>query len=338
MIRSIASLSIDLDNKWAYLRAAGRHDWDRRPGYLPLVIDRIVETLGELDLPLTVFTVGRDLEKESDCEAIRSFDRLRAWEPANHSLNHLPWMHTLDSAEIADEIEITGERIEAITNRRPLGFRGPGFSCPNEVLRVLARNNYVYDASAFPTSIAPIARAAFLLKTDLKGEQRAQAKRLYGGFSSMLQPNRPFERRVDDARLWEIPVTVMPFVRTPIHFSYFTYLASFSTLVAKSYFRAALQLCRASGTAPSLLLHPPDFLGREDDTDMAYFPAMNMPREEKLSIVRWALRKLAESFDVRCMIDQLRMIDPAVDPDAAFRVNPPVVNHPPIVSIASHLR
>lgn len=329
---------MDLDNKWAYLRAAGHNDWDERPGYLPQVIDRIVETLGEFDLPLTVFTVGRDLVEESDCEAITSFARLPAWEPANHSLNHLPWMHTMEPAEIADEIEVTSDRIQVITNRRPLGFRGPGFSCPDEVLRVLARNNYVYDASIFPTSIAPIARAVFLLKTDLKGAEREKAKKLYGGFSSMRQPNRPFQRDIDDSQLWEVPVTVMPFVRTPIHFSYFTYLASFSTLLAKSYFSTALRLCRASGTAPSLLLHPPDFLGREDDSDMAYFPAMNMPRKRKLSIVRWALRKYSQAFDVRCMIDQLRMTDPAVDPDAAFRINPRIVNHLPIVSAAGQLR
>ncbi|MFK8115563.1 MAG: polysaccharide deacetylase family protein [Rubripirellula sp.] len=320
MAHAIASISLDLDNKWAYLRAAGRKDWEERPGYLPLVVDRIVDLLGECDLPLTVFTVGRDLAEDSDCQAICSFDRLKSWEPANHSLNHLPWMHTMDEHEIADEIEITGDRILEVTGRRPLGFRGPGFSCPDEVLRVLARNDYVYDASIFPTSIAPIARMVFLMKSGLKGAEREKAKKLYGGFSSLRQPNRPFERRIDGDSLWELPVTVMPLIRTPIHFSYFTYLASFSTLAAKAYFTQALWLCKVTGTAPSLLLHPPDFLGQEDDSDMAYFPAMNMSRESKLAIVRWALLKYAESFDVRCMIDQLRLIDPAVDPDAAFEV------------------
>jgi peptidoglycan-N-acetylglucosamine deacetylase len=318
MTRMIASLSMDLDNKWAYLRAAGRADWEDRPGYLPLVVDRIVDLLGECDLPLTVFTVGRDLAEDSDCEAVQSFSRLKSWEPANHSLNHLPWMHTMDEAEIADEIEITGARICEVTGRRPLGFRGPGFSCPDEVLRVLWRNKYIYDASIFPTSIAPIARMVFLLKSNLQGEQREKAKKLYGGFRSLRQPNRPFERKIDGHSLWEIPVTVMPLTRTPIHFSYFTYLASYSTLAAKAYFTQAILLCKLTGTPPSLLLHPPDFLGREDDSDMAYFPAMNMSREDKLSIVRWGLKKYAEAFDVRCMVEQLRMIDPAVDPAAAY--------------------
>jgi peptidoglycan/xylan/chitin deacetylase (PgdA/CDA1 family) len=300
---------MDLDNKWAYLRAAGRSDWNERPGYLPLVIERIVAMLGELGLPLTVFTVGRDLCEDADCDAIASFGQLKAWEPANHSLNHLPWMHTMQASEIADEIEVTHARIQAVTDRLPLGFRGPGFSCPDEVLRVLARNNYVYDASIFPTSIAPIARMVFLLRTNLQGVEREKAKKLYGGFDSLRKPNRPYQRWINDKRLWEVPVTVMPFLRTPIHFSYFTYLASFSTLAAKLYFSTALRLCRISGAPPSLLLHPPDFLGREDDSDMAYFPGMNMARQQKLAIVRWALAKFAETFHVCCMIDQVRALD-----------------------------
>ena len=80
MNRPIASLSLDLDNKWAYLRAAGRKDWMDRPGYLPMVIDRIVDVLNDLHLPLTVFIVGRDLVEPSDCDAIESFDRLSRWE------------------------------------------------------------------------------------------------------------------------------------------------------------------------------------------------------------------------------------------------------------------
>ena len=96
-------------------------------------------------------------------------------------------------------------------------------------------------------------------------------------------------------------MTTMPISRTPIHFSYLTFLAGFSTLAAKAYFRKAMALCQLTGTAPSLLLHPPDFMGREDDADMAYFPGMKMVRSEKLAIVRWALTSFAKNFDVKCM-------------------------------------
>jgi peptidoglycan-N-acetylglucosamine deacetylase len=303
-----ASLSIDLDNKWAYLRAAGRQDWADRPGYLEIVVPRILDILGELDLPLTVFLIGRDLVVDKDLAAIDPLSTLPAWEPANHSLNHLPWMHTMSGEEIEQEIMTTHDRITSVTGNRPKGFRGPGFSCPIEVLRILASNDYLYDASVFPTSIAPLARAWFLMKSDLRGAEREKAKKLYGGFSSLRQPNRPFVRPIDDKHLWEIPVTTMPLARTPIHFSYFTFLASISTLAAKTYFRTALALCKMTNTPPSLLLHPPDFLGHEDDSDMAYFPGMKLSRDKKLAITRWGLKQFADQFDVRLMVDQVESL------------------------------
>lgn len=311
--KPIASLSLDLDNQWAYLRAAGKSDWCHCASYLPLVTERITELLGEFDLPVTVFLVGRDLVEQEDVDAIASFHCLSRWEPANHSLNHLPWMHTMESAEIADEIKITEERILQTVGVRPFGFRGPGFSCPDEVLQILVDRGYLYDASIFPTSVAPLARMFFLMKTNLKGEQREKAKKLYGGFRSMLNPNAPYERQLDEQSLWEIPVSVMPFSRLPIHLSYLVYLASFSVRTAKAYFTTAMWLAKKTETPPSLLLHPPDFLGAEDDQDLQYLPGMNMPRESKLKFVRWVLNKYSQEFDVRCMIDQLRLLDPSVD-------------------------
>ncbi len=307
--RPPASLSVDFDNKWAYLRAAGRQDWESASSYLPMAAERMVELLGELDLPLSVFVVGRDLRRERDTEAIDSFKKLKSVEFANHSMNHLPWMHTMDREEIFAEIAATHQSIASSLGVQPRGFRGPGFSCPDEVLRVLAKLDYAYDASVFPTSVAPIARAVFLARTKLKGEQKEKAKQLYGGFAAMRNPNRPFRRTVAASQLWEIPVTVMPLTRTPIHFSYFLFLAGVSKLAAKTYLSNALRLCRWTGATPSLLLHPPDVLGCEDDPDMAYFPGMKMPRVEKLELVRWALQRYGQSFNVQTMIQQVQSLN-----------------------------
>lgn len=313
--RPPASLSIDLDNKWAYLRAAGLEDWETCSSYLPVAIERIVDLLGECDLPVTVFLVGRDLHCDSDITAIEQFGSLRSWEPANHSLNHLPWMHTMDSDEIRREINTTHQAIVSLTGRRPYGFRGPGFSCPEEVLNVLSELRYLYDASIFPTSMAPIARAVFLAKTQLKGEQREKAKKLYGGFASMRKPNRPYQRHEAGQSIWEIPVTVMPLIRTPIHFSYLNFVAQSSTTLAKSYFRTSLAICRRLNVTPSLLLHPPDFLGCEDDSDMAYLPGMKPTRSKKLEFMRWALKLYAAQFHVTTMIDQVVQLDPSTRAD-----------------------
>ena len=306
-----ASLSIDVDNRWAYLRAAGRSDWQSATSYLPMVLDRVVDVLGAAGVPLTAFLVGRDLVDDGDVRVIESLGRLPAWEAANHSLSHLPWMHTMSREEICEEIRVTHDRIVACFGRRPRGFRGPGFSCPPELLQVLAESGYEYDASIFPTSMAPIARAVFLARTRLKGADRERAKKLYGGFAAMRQPNAPFRRTVDSCEktLWEIPVTVMPGLRTPIHFSYLTFLASYNVPLAKGYFRSALATCRRFNVPPSLLLHPPDFLGAEDRSDLGHLPGMKMRRDHKLKFVAWALELLAEQFQVLTIADQIDQLN-----------------------------
>lgn len=307
--RPIASLSLDLDNQWAYLRAAGRPGWQQAESYLDLAAERLVPMLKDCDLPLTVFVVGRDLEQAADVRAVERFGQLKRWELANHTYQHQVWLHALDRGEIEQEIDRTAEALQRCFGQRPVGFRGPGFSCPDAVLRLLADRGYRYDASVFATSIAPLARTYYVVKSGLRGEQRARAAQLYGRWSAALQPNRPFRRKMQQGCLWEIPVTVMPLARTPIHFSYLTYLASFSTIAAKAYFRQALALCRGSATPPSLLLHPPDVMGREDASEMDFFPSMNMPRKDKLQFLRWALWQLAEAFDVQILADQVDALE-----------------------------
>ena len=86
----------------------------------------------------------------------------------------------------------------------------------------------------------------------------------------------------------EIPVTTVPVVKVPMHVSYLMYLGQFSAKLAVEYFRTALALCRAAGIEPSLLLHPLDLLGLEDAPELAFFPAMHMPAQKKLALVRGA--------------------------------------------------
>lgn len=305
----IANLSLDLDNKWAYLRSAGNQDWENSRGYLASTIPRIVDMLGSLDLPLTVFVVGRDLETTEDIDAINGFKALHEHEFANHSYNHLPWLHTMSAEEIEQEIDRTTALIESNLGHAVFGFRGPGFSCPEEVLDVLSSRGFRYDASSFPTSIAPIARMAFMMRSNLDDEQRKRASQLYGGWKSAFKPNKPYQRPINGKLLWELPVTVMPFTRTPIHFSYFMFLAGYSKSIAKAYFSTAIRLCQLTATSPSLLLHPPDFLGSEDDAEMAFFPGMKLKRAEKLSLMEWALRRLATCFDVKRMVDHVTKLD-----------------------------
>ncbi len=82
----------------------------------------------------------------------------------------------------------------------------------------------------------------------------------------------------------------------PIHFSYLIYLASFSPTLATVYLRTAISACHISRTEPSMLLHPLDFLGCDDDSDLAFFPGMNLPAERKLNYMRSFFSQLLDHF------------------------------------------
>ena len=52
-----ASLSLDLDNKWSYLKTHGDPDWESFPSYFDLVIPRFLQFFEERDLKITVLSL-----------------------------------------------------------------------------------------------------------------------------------------------------------------------------------------------------------------------------------------------------------------------------------------
>jgi hypothetical protein len=93
-------------------------------------------------------------------------------------------------------------------------------------------------------------------------------------------------------------VTVCPFVRTPFHLSYVLYLAGYSERTALAYWRSALAICRLAGVAPSVLLHPLDFIDASIAPQLRFFPGMNVPGDAKRRLLRAALGILREQYDV----------------------------------------
>ena len=295
--KRIASLSLDLDNKWSYLKTHGDPGWERLPSYLDVVVPRALDFLKARNLTITVFIVGQDAALDKNRELLRAI-AAAGHEIGNHSFHHEPWLHLYSEEQTEIELARAEEHIERATGRRPLGFRGPGFSLSPATLRSLARRGYRYDASTLPTFLGPLARAYYFMRTPLSPEQREQRKVLFGTFAEGWQPLRPYRWRTDAGELLEIPVTTMPIFKVPFHVSYLLYLSAVAPRLAIGYFRAALALCRWTGTAPSLLLHPLDFLGREDAPDLAFFPAMSLPRERKLALVSEVLEALCARFAV----------------------------------------
>jgi peptidoglycan-N-acetylglucosamine deacetylase len=295
--KPIASLSLDLDNQWSYMKIHGDPNWDQFPSYLDVMIPRSLELLRELNLTITFFIVGQDAALSKNWNAIRLIPR-DGHEIGNHSFHHESWLHLYSEAEIEREITIAEDHIEMVTGQHPIGFRGPGYSFSPAVLAVLKRRGYQYDASTFPTYLGPLARAYYFMTSKMSQEERQKRKALFGSFRDGFQPLKPYQWRMGQERLTEIPVTTMPIFKVPIHFSYVLYLAGFSPALGLLYFQIGLWLCKLTGTQPSMLLHPLDFMGCEDVPELAFFPAMNQPSYKKLRVLRKALQMLATQFSV----------------------------------------
>lgn len=303
--RKIASLSLDLDNKWSYMKTHGDAGWESFPSYLDVVVPRALDFLDERRLAITFFVVGQDAALERNRDALREIALRQGGrhEVGNHSFSHEPWLHLYSRAEVEVEIERAEAEIERATGRQTVGFRGPGYSLSATVLAVLRARGYAYDASTFPSFLGPLARAYYFMTTRLAPEEKERRKLLFGRASEGLRPLKPYLWQTEGGTLVEIPVTTMPFVKVPIHVSYLLYLSSLSRRaprLALRYFAAALGLCEVGGVQPSLLLHPLDFLGREDPCarELSFFPAMNMARGHKLELVGEILRMLSARFDV----------------------------------------
>ena len=125
--RPIASMSLDLDNKWSYMKTHGDAGWESFPSYLDIVVPRFLDVLDEMGLTITVFVVGQDAALERNHDALRMIAD-RGHEVANRSFHHEPWLHLYSPDELDRGVELSEEAIENATGKRTVGFRGPGFS------------------------------------------------------------------------------------------------------------------------------------------------------------------------------------------------------------------
>lgn len=298
--KPIASLSLDLDNKWSYMKTHGDAGWEQLPSYLDLVVPRVLEILKKRNLKITFFVVGQDAAQERNHAVLRSIAR-DGHEVGNHSYHHEPWLHLYSRPQLEAELANAEDAIERATGARPVGFRGPGFSLSGDVIEILIRRGYLYDASTFPTFLGPVARAYYFMKSRLDDKQHQERKNLFGSLRDGLRPLHAYRWNSASGQLLEIPVTTMPLSKLPIHVSYLIYLSTFSSALALAYFRVAMNLCQITRTEPSLLLHPLDFLGCDDESDLSFFPAMQMQSAAKLRFVGQVLDLYCRKFEVVSM-------------------------------------
>ena len=317
--KPLASISLDLDNKWSYMKTHGDPRWKDFPGYLPSVIPRVLEFLEQRDLTITFFVVGQDAAIESNQRALRSLAEA-GHEIANHSFHHEPWLHLYSKQEIEREIALAEEWIEHATGEKPNGFRGPGFSVSDAVIETLLARGYCYDASTLPTFLGPLARAYYFFTAKLDTRERKERSQLFGSLKDVFRPLKPHLWRTPSGALFELPVTTIPILRTPFHLSYLLYLSSYSKKLSETYLKLAVLLCRLRGVQPSFLLHSLDFAAPEDAPELAFFPGIKLSLEHKLAVADSTIRILSNAFELVPMGPHVSHLRAALRPATASAI------------------
>ena len=71
---------------------------------------------------------------------------------------------------------------------------------------------------------------------------------------------------------------------------------------------------RAAGVAPSILLHPLDFLGGDEVDSLSFFPGMHLPGSRKRELVEGFLGQLARRYTIVTMIDHAAAVERSAKP------------------------
>jgi peptidoglycan-N-acetylglucosamine deacetylase len=322
--KPLASISLDLDDKWTYMKTHGDPRWRDYPSYLATIVPRVLTFLRERNLTITFFIVGQDAAIERNQSVLRSIVEA-GHEIANHSFHHEPWLHLYSQDQLENELHLAEYWIEKATGCRTAGFRGPGFSISDSVIEVLHARNYLYDASTLPTFLGPLARAYYFLTANLDEAQKRERAQLFGSVKDGLRPLKPYPWKTRDGALLELPVTTTPVFRTPFHLSYLLYVSNISSALARAYLQIAITLCKLSRTQPSFLLHPLDFADPADAPELAFFPAMKLSLKHKLSLADSAFELLTRSYHLVPMGVHVSQYLPKAAPEitkAESRVNP----------------
>ena len=292
-----ASISLDLDNQWSYMKIHGDDGWEDYPSYLNIFVPHILKVLDELDLKITFFIVGQDAVLKKNQKFLKMITD-HGHDVGNHSFHHESWIHKYTKKQLREELKSAEDAIIFATGEKPVGFRGPGFSWSKELLEVLAEMDYRYDASTLPTWIGPLARRYYFMTANLSKEEKKNRDDLFGNFSDGKRPVRPYKWKLKNKDILEIPVTTIPVLRIPFHLSYLLFLSGISKILMQLYLKIAIFLCKLTNTQPSFLLHPLDLIGGDQITQLAFFPGMNISSDKKVDVFKNVFSELSKHFEL----------------------------------------
>ncbi len=274
----LAALSIDIDETHHYRAIHGLPPSEEAAhAAYDIAIERAVMFARRLGANLTVFAVGRDLERPENADRVCNLAR-KGHAIESHSMSHrYDLVHASESAirqEIVDSLDI----IEHVTGRRPEGFRAPGYTVSTALFDAIESAGLAFDSSVFPCPAYFVAKTAVMGAMALVGRSSASVVGSPRVLFAPSEPYRPGRSVASRGRrsFVEIPIRVTRGPRLPV-------IGTSIALAGERGARALVAAC--SGVSFfNVELHAIDFLDVSDGlADLApYQPELCRPVAARL--------------------------------------------------------
>ena len=297
----LCAVSVDLDEIPNYFAIHGVSA-ERGPGLTAVydvALPRLLALAHDEQLPLTLFAIGADLERDENQSAIASAYEA-GHEIANHTLDHRYDLVKLGRAEIARQIEGGMRAIANATGEVPVGFRAPGYTITDEVFDVLGDiGGIAYDSSVFPCPPYWATKVAALGFYKATGRESRSLVDTPNVLRAPIRPyfvGRPYYKRGasshgDGAAMLELPIQVTPKLRLP-------FIGTALTLGGPTGARRLTEMCVGEPLV-NLELHGIDVLDERDGLAALapHQPDVRVVRERKLAALRTVIEVLkAEGY------------------------------------------
>jgi hypothetical protein len=285
----LASVSIDLDEIHHYHAIHGLTE-AKEPTHTvyDVAVPRAAEWARSLDVPITWFAVGRDLDRPQNAAALKKLVE-GGHEVGNHSHSHAYDLSCRKPSELRREIDDGKKAIERAVGKSPSGFRAPGYTVSDDLFAALAELGVTYDSSVFPSPPYYAAKAAKLFSMRLRGRT---SESVLDTPSVLRAPSRPY--RVGKpywkpgSGVLELPIQVTPGARLPF----------IGTALVLAGADGARLLTRTviGETFVNLELHGIDFLGADDGLGelAAHQPDAKLQLSRKLAALTATVELLRE--------------------------------------------
>jgi hypothetical protein len=282
----LCSVSVDLDEIACYSAIHGLGpDADCHSVY-DLALSRIRDFAASFAVPLTLFVIARDLDREQNLAVLRQAVS-DGHEIGNHSLDHLYDLTRRERSEQTLQVVEANSRIQALLGVRPEGFRAPGYTMSDSLMAVLREAGFSYDSSVFPCPAYYAAKAVALLGMKLRGRA---SNSVLDSSAVLRAPTMPYRAGepywAPGTGILELPIQVAGPLRLP-------FIGTSLTLLGPS---SARLLTRGLVGIPfvNLELHGIDFLEACDVPKplLAVQPDLRVPLARKLKALGAVLETL----------------------------------------------